>query len=419
MLRMHPDTFRATVNTVIMVAERNTKKELDDKHICLMADLTNISIHDNYEHFVEVLNQTKGVNFESEKANVSNEEYAIYYYPQSLIKTNSNLPFFVASPKLFALMNDSGKDLKKEVREIGGKKVQLRKIPLNGKEIEVVKLGDIADVKHGMTTGDNATYIYANANARGSYQEVDYSKVLNIDEMKTLSEEEWNYGFEKRNFGGKYLVPHDKGGESETEDGWLPSYNVPTQYYIAWDKESVSKMMKLIGHRHDNPQYYGKEGLTFSPTGVYAPTFRLNSQSVFGHKGSNIFLRAFSTHFGLAILNSKSYKYYLKNYIVHGVDATEKPNSENTIPLNNSLLLDLIIKEIIKKQQSNHRYDYASHEQLEIDKLVYEAYGLNVEDVQEVENWYARRYPKLSAAQKANLRALGKSDNYLELYGLK
>ena len=55
MLRVHPDTFRATVNTVIMVAERNTQKELDEKHICLMADLTNISIHDNYEHFVEVL----------------------------------------------------------------------------------------------------------------------------------------------------------------------------------------------------------------------------------------------------------------------------------------------------------------------------------------------------------------------------
>ncbi|MBK8329296.1 MAG: hypothetical protein IPL09_07470 [Bacteroidetes bacterium] len=45
--------------------------------------------------------------------------------------------------------------------------------------------------------------------------------------------------------------------------------------------------------------------------------------------------------------------------------------------------------------------------------------GLIAEDVQEVENWYARRYAKLSAAQKANLRALGKSDDYLELYGLK
>ena len=44
-----------------------------------------------------------------------------------------------------------------------------------------------------------------------------------------------------------------------------------------------------------------------------------------------------------------------------------------------------------------------------------QTYGLNAEYVQEVENWYARRYSKLSAAQKANLRALGKSDDYLEL----
>ena len=98
MLRVHPDTFRATVNTVIMVAERNTTKDFDDSHVCLMADLTNISIHDNYERFVEVLNFTKGVDFESSKSNISNQEYAIYYYSQSLIKTNSNLPFFVASP---------------------------------------------------------------------------------------------------------------------------------------------------------------------------------------------------------------------------------------------------------------------------------------------------------------------------------
>ncbi|MFH1051423.1 MAG: hypothetical protein V1779_10910 [bacterium] len=40
------------------------------------------------------------------------------------------------------------------------------------------------------------------------------------------------------------------------------------------------------------------------------------------------------------------------------------------------------------------------NEQIEIDKLVYEAYGLNEEDIQEVENWYARRCPKLVEAQK-------------------
>ena len=77
------------------------------------------------------------------------------------------------------------------------------------------------------------------------------------------------------------------------------------------------------------------------------------------------------------------------------------------------------VVDIIQSQKSDPRYEYASYEQIEIDKLVYEAYGLNADDVQEVENWYARRYSKLSAAQKANLRKLGKSDDYLELYGMK
>jgi hypothetical protein len=36
-----------------------------------------------------------------------------------------------------------------------------------------------------------------------------------------------------------------------------------------------------------------------------------------------------------------------------------------------------------------------------------------------IENWYARRYSKLSEAQKQNLRDLGKSDDYLVLYGYK
>jgi len=37
-----------------------------------------------------------------------------------------------------------------------------------------------------------------------------------------------------------------------------------------------------------------------------------------------------------------------------------------------------------------------SNEQKEIDKLVYEMYGLNKDNIREVETWYARRYPKLA-----------------------
>lgn len=51
-----------------------------------------------------------------------------------------------------------------------------------------------------------------------------------------------------------------------------------------------------------------------------------------------------------------------------------------------------------------------------ISRLLYEAYKLNGYDMRKVENWYARRYPKLVAAQKENLRKLGKSDDYLEMY---
>jgi len=53
-----------------------------------------------------------------------------------------------------------------------------------------------------------------------------------------------------------------------------------------------------------------------------------------------------------------------------------------------------VMKRIVKKQ--NPRYDYMSNEQKEIDKLVYEMYGLNADDIEEVETWYARRYLKLA-----------------------
>ena len=39
--------------------------------------------------------------------------------------------------------------------------------------------------------------------------------------------------------------------------------------------------------------------------------------------------------------------------------------------------------------------------------------------MQEIKNWYVRWYQKLSTAQKADIRALGKGGNYLDLWRLK
>ena len=67
------------------------------------------------------------------------------------------------------------------------------------------------------------------------------------------------------------------------------------------------------------------------------------------------------------------------------------------------LIADQITK-IIQHQKQNPRYDYINNEQIEIDKLVYEMYNLNEEDIKEVENWYFRRYPKLAKIIEEKLK---------------
>ncbi len=447
MIRVHPDTFHATVNTTIIINERNTSKTLKDDHVCQMTDMTNISIHENYERFIEVLDKTKGVDFKITDPNkiISNSEYAIYYYPQKLIKTNSNLPFFVANPKLFVLMNDGNNPVNKpqiEYREIDGKRVPIRKITINGKEIQIVKLGNIADVKEGINTRDKFYYIY-HINGKGNLKTADKTQIIDSNNILNFTNIEKFNGVNPQKYNNRFLIPYDKSSESDADIGWLPNYFLKTEYYFNWSEISLKRLRTLTVA--DRKRFYSeneqiktederkicsslpdsklwfKKGLTYSRTGQYAPTFRLNSSTIFDSTGSCIFLNNFDNEALLSVLASKFLKFIYKNIIQHTVDFRLEDLKQGIIVLNDSYLnkLRILANKIIIKQKANTHYDYASHEQIEIDKLVYEAYGLNANDIEEVENWFIRRYPKLSAAQKENLRKLGKSDNYLLLYGLK
>jgi hypothetical protein len=161
------------------------------------------------------------------------------------------------------------------------------------------------------------------------------------------------------------------------------------------------------------------QAISFSRTGQYAPSFRFDAGSVYDTEGSKFFLAdANLLKTMVAVGASKISKFMLKNFVGHTVHCQVDELKELSTIFLSIEQVEKRIDVIIQNQQTNPRYDYASHEQIEIDRLVYEAYGLNGADVEEVENWYARRYPRLSAAQKANLRALGKGDDYLELYGL-
>jgi hypothetical protein len=456
MIRVHPDTFKATVNTAIIILEKQDSDTITQEatsNACLMADLTNVSIHENFQRFLELLHLTAqaGAEDQIDRANAhimkgedwwseSSPEYALYSYPKELIRTNSNIPFFVASPKLFSLMDDTIAPV--EYREINGKQVPVRMIEMNGTEVELTKLGDIAEVKVGLQTGDNDAYLFQNPEARGNYRSIeDYREYLLTEQdlERIRSDEQLRLAViengipkddssSERYFGGRYIVPYDKGGESDTGEGWMPNYWVPTDYFIDWSESALSSIKsrtiadvyrrkgRLVPPRKThyettvaglirNPEFYFITGITFSDTGFYAPTFRLSGGAAFDVMGMTIF-SSMNARQVCGLLASRLTRFWVKNCINTTVHT--QVDGLKLVPcallFKHESPIGSAVASIQEKQKHTPRYDYASNEQLEIDRLVYEAYGLNEDDIREVENWYARRYPALVAAQKANLK---------------
>lgn len=412
-VRLHQDCFDATVNACII----SVTNQADGTHQLIAADLTNISTRDQVDLLRAYLYDLES------HVGESTPTFAVYSYEQNLIKTNSNQPIFVGSPKLFALMQDVGIDVVR--KEVAGKVVPVRQIQFNGQLVELVRFGDIADVKQGLATGDNWAYLYQNPQVRGSYRNInEYSDYLLTDEdlLEIATNEERRmkvieFGIHKskaengfdpdRWFEGRYIVPYDKGGESDTATGWLPNYYVPTNYFIDWSTWAINRMRTLsIGERDGtsretiaavfrNVEYYFREGLTLSYTGQYAPNLRFNSIGVFDVGGSSVFSEK-NAYMILGNFACKIIKYLGKTFIDHSVNFQVDENKELPMISTDSPEIINFVKQIVKRQKQEPRYDYLSSEQKEIDQIVYGLYGLNAEDIKEVETWYARRYPKLA-----------------------
>jgi type I restriction-modification system DNA methylase subunit len=379
--------FKATVNTCIFTATKNIAGK---EHELITADLRNLK---NGDWISLVLNLDAVAD---RSVDLQPLNYARYTYPQSLISTHEHIPFFIASPSIYKSMNDK----------------------------RFVQFGNIADVKQGVATTDNEYYLRKRLDARGSYQILDEYKLLTYEDISQFNDDEKRNGVNPNKFGGRHFLPYDKGGESDTGEGWLPNYYVPTQYFIDWSMNAVSrlhtatiadvkmrkcKLEKINNGDSDkisavirNPQYFFKRGLTFSMTGVYAPTFRENSRTLFDVKGSSIFSDVISPNVLLAILSSKTVKYIIKTLINNGIETTIDGVKKLMIPPINKSLSGKISKltdKIIGNQKQDLRYPYYLHEQRELDNLIYNLYGLSDEDIREIELWYCRRYSKLAEAQ--------------------
>ena len=445
-------TFKATVNTGIYLFRKSSPEDEKDNFM-IAADFHGLDIKNgDLEAALDLIVDIKP----DEKCKdgytiFSDKEMAIYAHRQEIIGKFSNLSFFIASPKLFQLMQDVGNlkpkiytdekgvpvmfDIKRQKNLFDQEGPNIYQINFNGKVIEFMKLGDIAEVKQGLATADNYYYLKQLPNTKGSnYKEIDLNLILKENELEQIRNDEElrlevtengicpdinHKSHQNRYFGGRYFIPYDKGGASDIEEGWLPNYYVPTPYFIDWSEQAVNRLKtykkpgsKKIASRFQNKEFYFKKGISFSDTGFYAPTYRVSSGTLFDVMGMSIFSR--DIYSLISILTSKIIRYLIKNLInstVHSqVEGVKKIPVIFYIFESYRKKLTEAVFSIIQKQKQNPKYDYITNEQIEIDKLVYEMYNLNEDDIQEVENWYFRRYPKLAQVIEKKLRMKNKGE---------
>ena len=394
-LDLPPWIFDATVNTCILSTVKEAPAE---SHELIAGDLRNLPRGD-----WSTLEQNL-ITISAHGPDCSTVTYARYTYPQKLISTYDNLSLFICSPRLYSLMSDK----------------------------RFVRLGTLADIKQGLATSDNKFYLRKRSSARGYYDVLDESLLLTTQEIGNLTQREKLNGVNPTDYGGRHFVPYDKGGESDAEEGWLPNYYVPTEYFIDWSEKSVHRLKTFrsvkqggkIAARFQNSEYYFREGITWSDLGFYSPTVRQSGKGAFDVKGSRIVLKntsALSNLTLLGILCSELLRLLIKGISNHTVSTQVDDFREMPIQvLDQSQLrkVEDLVSRIVEKQKLDHRYPYYLQEQKEIDALVYQLYGLTTEDIREVELWYCRRYPKLAEAQGALAEVKQKYAKHLSRYEL-
>jgi len=382
-LDLPPWVFDATVNTCILTL---CKTAPSPEHELVAGDLRAIP-NRNW-----TLLEANLLSVSAQGPDVQTTQYARYTYGQNLITSNESQPFFIASPRLFQ------KTFNSDLQQLGGD-------------------SGIAEAHHGISTGDNKKYVRALPGTRGGYPELSADMKMPQSEIDALDDDEKVRGVDKewKKLKGCF-VPFDKGGSSDVDDGWLPNFYVPTQYYINWAKGAIVDMKKNKGARWFGEEFFFKPGLTFSISGYYAPTFRLNSSAVFEAKGSCIFSENIDLKVLLAILCSRVARYQFKNFIKHTVDTSGDDIDSFRFPLPTDEIAELLKQQvmlIVEKQESNRKYPYHLFEQNELDRLVNELYGLDDSDCREIDLWYCRRYPKLAEAQGVMAEANEKHADYL------
>ena len=381
-LQMPPWVFDQTVSTCVVLTQRIPGNGQTSQ--LRVADLSRISPCANNwaatcEDEGELSRQLAEV---LESPVTKTPVIARYDYPQTLPARAQRSPLFVADPRLFEFVSADR---------------------LDGNGNQLTPLGVIADVKQGLYTANNSFFLrkVEGSASNRPFETVSPDAVLSPHELKNLSRDDRLYGLSGRR---ECFVPYDFLAPASTDENWLPAYHCPTEFAIDWSRDAVTRL-RTERHpstgrpkaRFQNSEYYFRPGITFARSGAYSPTFRESSSSVFDGEASCIFPRDNDLRTLLGILSSKVVKYFAKALLGSEKHAQVDEIKEIPIPTLSQVQANrtrMLVEQIIQRQESNPRYDYSS-EQAELDSTIYEAFGLTSDEVDEVELWYARRYPRL------------------------
>jgi hypothetical protein len=174
----------------------------------------------------------------------------------------------------------------------------------------------------------------------------------------------------------------------------LPIVTQPLQMFVNWSRPAVERMKNLPGARFQNSSFYFRKGITYSGTGLYAPTFRISHGGVFDQKSPCIFSDVVDLKPLLGILSSTLIRYFTKVFINHGVDSQIQeipivlPTSEEVTALT------AIVERVLEGKALSRTYDYRRDLE-DLDSIVFDMYRLDAAERVEVKTWYVRRYPVL------------------------
>ncbi len=292
------------------------------------------------------------------------------------------------------------------------KEIDCLLIEKNRMKIPIVKLWQIASVMQGLATADDQIFlrksegIRPNARRR-NIQNVSERNTVLFDKLPLLTENEKANGIKVLDpSSDQYFVPFDKGGEQDTAGGELNNFWKPVDYWIDWSEQAVRTLKNRNiwppgtskKPRFQNSKYYFQEGIVCTVTGLYAPNYYLSFGGIFGHKANLILpFDKGLTKFLLILLSSHIIRYLSKAFICNTVDFSTDyfkdipvvvPTLEQLQRAKN--ICDSVIQ--LKKEHYGERGLTAKMENL-VEPFVNELYGLDNEDILEVQTWFKRRYP--------------------------